>query len=56
MLAQLLRALPVALKRSRTFDSGTEFAEHHRLGLPIFFCDPHAPWRKGGVENAIGRF
>ncbi|MET4445959.1 hypothetical protein ABIB75_004247, partial [Bradyrhizobium sp. GM2.2] len=20
-----------------------------------FFCDPHAPWQKGGIENAIGR-
>ena len=56
MLAQLLHPLPPALKRSLTFDNGTEFAEHHRLGLPTFFCDPHAPWQKGGVENAIGRF
>ena len=38
-----------------TFDNGTEIAEHYRLGLPTFFCDPHAPWQKGGVENAIGR-
>ena len=40
-------------------DNGTEFAEHHRLrekpGLQTFFCDPHAPWQKGGVENAIAR-
>ncbi|WP_211113256.1 IS30 family transposase, partial [Azospirillum sp. YIM B02556] len=20
-----------------------------------YFCDPHAPWQKGGVENTIGR-
>ena len=56
MLAELLRPLPPALRRSLTFDNGTEFAEHYRLGLPTFFCDPHAPWQKGGVENAIGRF
>jgi IS30 family transposase len=55
-LAQLLDPLPPALRRSLTFDNGTEFAEHYRLGLPTFFCDPHAPWQKGGVENAIGRF
>jgi transposase, IS30 family len=55
-LAQMLDPLPPALRRSLTFDNGTEFAEHHRLGLPTFFCDPHAPWQKGGVENAIGRF
>ncbi len=54
-LAQLLKPLPEDLKLSLTFDNGTEFAEHHRLDLKTFFCDPHAPWQKGGVENAIGR-
>ena len=37
---------------------GTEFAFHYQLntiGIPTYFCDPHAPWQKGGVENAIGR-
>lgn len=59
LLAKLLRPLPKSLRRSLTFDNGTEFAEHHRLntdpGLATFFCDPHSPWQKGGVENAIGR-
>lgn len=58
-LAQWLAELPPALRRSITFDNGTEFAAHHRLrnqlGLATFFCDPHSPWQKGGVENAIGR-
>lgn len=54
-LGGLLDPLPQGLRRSLTFDNGTEFAEHHSLGLPTFFCDPHAPWQKGGVENAIGR-
>jgi IS30 family transposase len=59
---QLLRqftALPSQLRRSMTFDNGTEFAYHHRLtrklGMATYFCDPHAPWQKGGIENAIGR-
>lgn len=26
-----------------------------RLGMATYFCDPHAPWQKGGIENAIGR-
>lgn len=38
---------------------GTEFARHQTLrqtlGLHTFFCDPHSPWQKGGIENAIGR-
>ena len=28
---------------------------NRKLGLPTFFCDPHSPWQKGGIENAIGR-
>ena len=51
--------LPPSLRRSATFDNGTEFAEHHQLidqlGMQTYFCDPHAPWQKGGVENTIGR-
>ncbi len=54
-LDSLLAPVPDSLKQSLTFDNGTEFAEHHRLSLPTFFCEPHAPWQKGGVENAIGR-
>jgi IS30 family transposase len=58
-LAQLLEPLPPDLRRTLTFDNGTEFAAHWRLasqlGLKTYFCDPHAPWQKGGVENAIGR-
>ena len=54
-----LSALPRPLRRSMTFDNGTEFALHYKLGCRLisgtFFCDPHAPWQKGGVENAIGR-
>ena len=55
----LIRELPKHLKRTMTFDNGTEFAHHFKLnrkaGVATYFCDPHAPWQKGGVENAIGR-
>lgn len=58
-IARLLKPMPKRLRRSLTFDNGTEFAEHHRLHktpkLPTYFCDPHSPWQKGGIENAIGR-
>lgn len=53
-----LSALPEPLRRTVTFDNGTEFARHYELnaiGIQTFFCDPHAPWQKGGIENAIGR-
>jgi len=57
-LTRLLAAMPEPLRKTVTFDNGTEFARHerlHSLGLETFFCDVRAPWQKGGVENAIGR-
>ncbi|MGH9375970.1 MAG: IS30 family transposase [Terriglobia bacterium] len=58
-LLRLLQPLPLSLRRSLTFDNGTEFASHYlltqSLHLPTFFCDAHKPWQKGGIENAIGR-
>lgn len=53
-----LLPLPQEMRRSLTFDNGTEFARHYELnvdGIATYFCDPHAPWQKGGIENAIGR-
>ena len=47
------------LRRSITFDNGAEFARHRvltdQLAVQTFFCDPHSPWQKGSIENAIGR-
>lgn len=57
-LADILALFPQPLRQTITFDNGTEFARHwelHRLAFKTFFCDPHAPWQKGGIENAIGR-
>lgn len=51
--------LPPQMRRTLTQDNGTEFARHYLLnkkpGMKTFFCDPHSPWQKGGVENANGR-
>jgi len=57
-LLNLFGGLPQPLRQTVTFDNGTEFARHHRLhslAIETFFCDPYAPWQKGGIENAIGR-
>jgi IS30 family transposase len=57
-LKAALEPLPSPLRRTVTFDNGTEFAHHYQLnpaGIATYFCDPHAPWQKGGIENAIGR-
>ncbi|GBE44627.1 integrase core domain protein [bacterium BMS3Bbin10] len=58
-IARTLKILPECLRRTITFDNGTEFSHHYKLhrqlGVETFFCDTRAPWQKGGVENAIGR-
>lgn len=58
-LTSLLAPLPSQMRRSITFDNGTEFFLHHKLrdklGINTYFCDPHAPWQKGGIENTAGR-
>ena len=54
-LQAILQPLPPPLRKTMTLDNGSEFAKHQRLPLQTFFCDPHSPWQKGGVENAIGR-
>ena len=54
-----LSPLPPQLRRTLTQDNGTEFALHHKLrdalGINTYFCNPHSPWQKGGIENANGR-
>jgi IS30 family transposase len=58
-ITESLARLPQAMRKTISFDNGTEFAEHYRLHAPLgvqtFFCDPHSPWQKGGIENTIGR-
>lgn len=48
-LSSWLAALPKPLRRTLTFDNGTEFALHYKLCCKLshgtFFCDPHAPWQ-----------
>jgi IS30 family transposase len=52
-------AIVPQLRKSITFDNGTEFAQHlllvDQLDIQTCFCDPHSPWQKGTIENAIGR-
>ena len=57
-LAARMRDLPPSLLRSITWDQGTEMARHTditaTLGVPVYFCDSHAPWQRGSNENANG--
>jgi IS30 family transposase len=53
-----ITTLPEALRRSLTWDQGTEMHHHRRISLAadidIYFCDPHSPWQRGSNENTNG--
>lgn len=40
---------------SFTFDNGVENVHHQTLGIPTYFCNPHAAWEKGSMENTFQR-
>lgn len=50
--------LPVSMRRTMTYDRGSEMAEHERLrariNLEVYFADPHSPWQRGTNENTNG--
>ena len=57
-LIKAVRKLPVALRKSLTWDRGSELTEHAKFtvatDVKVFFCDPYCPWQRGSNENTNG--
>jgi transposase, IS30 family len=57
-MAAVIVTLPASLRRSITWDQGTEMAEHAQFRIDtdvdVYFCDPHSPWQRGSNENTNG--
>ena len=54
-IGNVFEKMPKTSVESITFDRGTEFCSYEKLGIKTYFCEPHSPWQKGGVENFNGR-
>jgi transposase, IS30 family len=56
--AQILNRFDSQLRRSLTFDQGSEMRHYQRLeqstGITVYFAHPHAPWERGICENTNG--
>lgn len=54
-LAKQATQLPKVLRKTLTWDRGSELAEHKRFTvateIDVYFCDPSSPWQRGTNEN-----
>jgi len=54
-LVELLLSIPVELRRTLTWDQGSELARHIQIAehcsIDIYICDKNAPWQRPTNEN-----
>lgn len=57
-LVTTVNELPIALRRSLTWDQGAEMSGHVAFqmatDMAVYFCDPGRPWQRGSNENTNG--
>jgi transposase, IS30 family len=57
LIRQVLK-LPMQLRKSLTWDRGTELTNHRDFtvatDVQVYFCDPRSPWQRGSNENTNG--
>jgi len=57
-VAKGILRLPKELRRSLTWDRGTEMSAHQAFtvatDVKVYFCDPRSPWQRGSNENTNG--
>ena len=55
---EAMSAVPARLRRSLTWDQGSEMAMHadiaKALDMPVFFCEKASPWQRPSNENTNG--
>ena len=55
---RLFDQMPTGMRKTLTYDRGTEMARHQELtrnlGVKVYFADPYSPWQRGSNENANG--
>ncbi|MEQ1882630.1 MAG: IS30 family transposase, partial [Burkholderiales bacterium] len=55
---RLFSDVPEAMRKTLTYDRGTEMARHAELtrntGVKVYFADPYCPWQRPSNENMNG--
>lgn len=56
--AKAVKKIPRRLKKTLTYDRGTEIAQHKlftaQTKIQVYLADPHSPWQRGTNENTNG--